>query len=186
MSQSARVTKAIIALACLLTCKLATQTHAEPVEQATIEAAMTLQLLSFTEWPAEQDQNVNHPRKIGIFQCEEHFDAFSQLTEDIRYKGKVTVALVHEELSATELAEFDALFFGEAEDTAIPRIIRKLEKQPIVLIGAFDGFLEQGGMVNLIKSQKKVRFEIHLSNSKRNGIEYRAKLLRLAAKVIRE
>lgn len=183
MSLPSRATKAFLAIACLLSCKLVAPAHSEPVDQATVEAAITLQLLSFTEWPSEAQ---NRPRRIGIFQSEEHLAAFETLTSDKRYADQFLPIAIEHDPTEEQLAELDALFFHQPEDTAIPRIVRKLENRPVVLIGAFDGFFEQGGMVNLVKSQKKLRFEIQLPNSNRRGIEYRAKLLRLAARIIEE
>lgn len=186
MSHPSRAMKAAIAFACLLFCKLVAPAHSSPVDQATIEAAITLQLLSFTEWPDSSETDPYPTRTIGVFQSEEHLSAFQRLASDDRYTKRFKLIPINEEPSAEALAQFDAIFFPKAENTTIPRIVRKLENTPVVLIGTFDGFLEQGGMVKLIKSQKKLRFEIQLSNSKKRGIEYRAKLLRLAARIIKE
>ena len=52
------------------------------------------------------------------------------------------------------------------------------------LIGAFDGFLQAGGMVNILKKQRRLTFEIDLERSRESGIAYRSKLLRLAERLI--
>ncbi|MBK1877771.1 YfiR family protein [Pelagicoccus mobilis] len=183
MGPFARDLRALVAIACLLLGKLVAPTHAQPVEQATIEAAITLQILSFTEWPESDGSTV---RKIGIYESDEHFEAFRKLAQNERYQGRFAIETVDSELEDSDLSQLDAIFFPRPQYTAIPRIVRKTENQALVLIGAFDGFLEQGGMVKLVKSQKKLGFEIQLENSNRRGIQYRAKLLRLAAKIIKE
>ena len=184
MSLNPFAKKAAIAIVSLLVCKFVANAYSEPVNQATVEAAITLQLLSFTEWPPNETREEAPPRKIGVFRSEEHFAAFEALTSDERYIDLFALCAIEGDPSSEDLDRLDAIFFHQPEDTAIPRIIRKLENRPVVLIGAFDGFLEQGGMVELVKSQKRLSFEIQLVNSKRSGIEYRAKLLRLAAKII--
>lgn len=51
-------------------------------------------------------------------------------------------------------------------------------------MGSFEGFLDLGGMVNFVRSQNRIAFEIDIGNARRRGIEFRAKLLRLASRVI--
>lgn len=165
---------------------LAPTAYSEPVNQATVEAAITLQLLSFTEWPSEEAQASSSIKRIGVFQSQDHLAAFQSLVEEPNYKGRFSAAPIQGELTADQLDQFDAIFFHAPDGIAIPRLVRKLETRPVVLVGAFEGFLDQGGLVNLVKNQKRLGFEIQLANSKRRGIEYRAKLLRLASKIIKE
>ena len=172
--------KATCTLACLLVGLLGTQGRAEPLEQATVEAAITLQLLGFTEWP----DNPPGPKTIGIVSTETSYAAFEALLSDQRFGDRFAIVRITPQSPNDELFRCDALFFGEPDPVEIPRIFRKLEDRPVVLIGTFEGFLEQGGLVNLIKRQKRLGFEIHLDHSERRGIEYRAKLLRLATRIV--
>lgn len=172
--------KATCILACLLASALGMPVVAAPVEQDTVEAAMSLQILGFTEWPEEG----SGPKTIGIVGSEPSYVAFDALLSDPRFSGRFTVVRVTPQTSNDELFRCDALFFNNPDPVEIPRIVKRLEERPLVLIGTFEGFLEQGGLVNLIKKQKRLGFEIHLGNSNRRGIEYRAKLLRLANRIV--
>lgn len=178
--------KATYAIACLLLSTLAIDAFAEPVKQDTVEAAMTLQLLGFTEWPDKGTKDESATRTIGIFDSEPAYEAFDSLLADPRFKGRFTVTRINADTPNDDLFRCDALFFSDADPTEIPRIVKKLEERPVVLVGTFEGFLEQGGLVNFVKKQRRLGFEIHLDNSKRRGIEYRAKLLRLATRIVQE
>lgn len=178
--------KATRTIACLLLGMLAVKAIAEPVKQDTVEAAMTLQLLGFTEWPNQEGKDTPASRTIGILDSKSAYDAFEALLADPRFKGQFKVVQINAGTPNDQLFRCDALFFSEANPTEIPRIVKKLEELPIVLIGTFEGFLEQGGLVNLVKKQRRLGFEIQLDNSKRRGIEYRAKLLRLATRIVQE
>lgn len=169
----------------LLAFALAEFAHAQNVsiQQSKIEAAMTLQILSFTEWPADSGE-VGATIDIGVFEDATYLAAFESLLEDPRFSGRFTAQLVTSSYSNLQLDEIDALFFSKPDLVEIPRAILRLEGRPIALVGAFDGFLDLGGMVNLIKRQRRLAFEIDLEASRSRGIEYRAKLLRLAARVI--
>ncbi len=178
--------KAACIFASLLISMLEMPAFAEPVEQDTVEAAMTLQLLGFTEWPNQGDSDDSAPKTIGIVDSEATYLAFDALLADPRVNPHYTIVRINPETPNDELFQCDALFFSEADPTEIPRIIKRLDERPVVLIGSFDGFLEQGGLVNFVKKQKRLGFEIHLGNSQRRGIEYRAKLLRLATRIVQE
>lgn len=179
--------KVALALLSLLLCKILPLAHSQPVEQSAVEAAMTLQVLNFTEWPEKQEPRpADAPRKIGVFDSPESLAAFQSLLANPLFKDQYTVELVTIDTPQETLYSLDAIFFSQAEPAQIPRIIRKLENMPVVLVGAFDGFLEQGGLVNLTRRQRRLGFEIQMDNSKRRGIEYRAKLLRLATRIVQE
>lgn len=178
--------KATCVAACVLASMLAQPAYTEPVEQETVEAAITLQILEFTEWPEDHKMSKPTPRVIGVAESDNSFAAFQALLSDERFKGRYEIVNVGPETPTEDLFLCDAIFFSKPHPIEIPRLIHKLENRPIVLIGTFEGFLEQGGLVNLIKRQRRLGFEIQLDNSRRRGIEYRAKLLRLAARIVQE
>ncbi|MBC2606995.1 YfiR family protein [Pelagicoccus albus] len=153
---------------------------ASPVPKAKVEAAITLQLLSFTEW---SDQK-SGPRVIGVFESSEAMTEFQIAVESEQYIDKFEVVALSSTTPSDLIQSCDAIFFDKPQDTALPRLIRKIEGQSIVLIGTFDQFLEQGGLVNLVQNQRKLSFEINMANSKQRNIAYRAKLLKLATRIV--
>jgi hypothetical protein len=56
----------------------------------------------------------------------------------------------------------------------------------VLTVGDMNGFLESGGVINLIMENNKVHFEINISAAKRAGIAIRSQLLKLAKRVIKE
>lgn len=147
---------------------------------------MTLQILSFTEWPATDNALTANVRRIGIIESPNAYQAFDALISEPVFNGKFTLIAIGPDTPPQELQSCDAIFFSEPNPIEIPRLIRKLGEGPVVLIGTYEGFLEDGGLVNLVRRQKKLRFEIQMDNSQRRGIEYRAKLLRLAERIVQE
>lgn len=153
------------------------------IEQSQIEAAMMLQILSFTEWPAPKLDD-SRSIDIGVYESPESLAAFEALVEDPRFRGRFTIHSISANTDSDSLKKLEAVYFAENDPVDIPRLILRVQQEPIVLAGAFEGFLENGGMVNLTKRQRKIGFEIDLNVSRERGIEFRAKLLRLATRVI--
>ena len=65
-------------------------------------------------------------------------------------------------------------------------ILESVKEQGILTIADTKGFLEAGGIINLMMEEKKVRFEINMVAAKKSGIQIRSQLLRLAKKVIKQ
>lgn len=185
MNLNSRGYKAALTALLLLCCKLCPLASAQTVEQDTVQAAMTLQILSFTEWP-EGSIQPGEKLRVGVYGNVAAIEAFRALIENPRYRERYELVPVDGSTPGELLESLHALFFSEANPAEVPRIARRTEGQPVVLIGAHDGFLEQGGLVNLVKRQRRMGFEIDLAHSRAHGIVYRAKLLRLATRIIEE
>ena len=157
---------------------------AQKIEQAKVEAAIALRLLAFVEWPESHEGEDNREIVIGVYEEGSLLVEFENIIE--RFSSNVTyrAVLIDEYSSQEDLSAIDAIYFGGEERVSITRSLRRVEGFPILLMGNFEGFLEMGGMVNFVKKQKKITFDIDLENSRKEGIAYRAKLLRLANRVV--
>jgi hypothetical protein len=50
-------------------------------------------------------------------------------------------------------------------------------------VASHEGFLQMGGMINLVRSENVIQFEINLRASKKAGLELNARLLDVALRV---
>lgn len=169
--------------AAFLTCLLCSP-HAgavdKKIEQDKVEVAMALQLLGFVEWPEEAGYVAAREIAIGVFEDSALHDEFKALAASSRFR----VILIDGDSSLELLSSLDAIIVNGEERASVGQLLTRLQGFPVLLIGSFDGFLEMGGMVNFVKKQKRMTFEISLEHSNRVGIGYRAKLLRLANRVV--
>jgi hypothetical protein len=85
---------------------------------------------------------------------------------------------------AAELAKCDVLFIAASEKAGAGRILAKLGTQPVITVADFDGFLEAGGMFNLILVENRVRWEINQAPIKASGLVCSSQLYRLAVRVM--
>jgi hypothetical protein len=54
----------------------------------------------------------------------------------------------------------------------------------VLTVGAYPGFINDGGMVEVDFQQNRARFDIHVAQARRGGIRFYPQLLRLARRVI--
>jgi hypothetical protein len=83
-----------------------------------------------------------------------------------------------------DIRKCHVLFLCPSEKPFLARILPRLQKDGILLVGDTPGFLEAGGVINLLIEEKKVRFEINLAAAARAKLQIRSSLLRLAMRTI--
>ena len=83
-----------------------------------------------------------------------------------------------------DIRKCHVLFVCPSEKPFWSRVLPPLQKEGILLVGDTPGFLEAGGIINLVIEEKKVRFEVNLAAAARGKLQIRSSLLRLAIRTI--
>ena len=115
----------------------------------------------------------NRPVAVKRFQG---FDAFAD--DD----GHVPTR--HPQMDA--ITKCHVLFICASEWRYRHAILGPIRKLSILTVADTPGFLEVGGMINFVIEDKKVRFEINTAAAERAKLQIRAKLLRLAKRVVKQ
>jgi|GEM_PF-7076293 len=63
-----------------------------------------------------------------------------------------------------DISECHAVYIGSLVRGDVTEYIDSFNKAPIVIFGHRDGFLEQGGMINFVVVEEKLRFELNVDN----------------------
>ncbi|MGD9110183.1 MAG: YfiR family protein, partial [Phycisphaerales bacterium] len=63
-------------------------------------------------------------------------------------------------------------------------ILRVVRKSSVLTIGESSQFILKGGIVNFVKRDQKIRFEINLATAREADLKIRSGLLKLAVRVI--
>ena len=53
------------------------------------------------------------------------------------------------------------VFVSPAESVSLPKLLAAAAGKPVLIIGDHEKFAEKGGMINFIKVDGKVRFEVN-------------------------
>jgi hypothetical protein len=75
------------------------------------------------------------------------------------------------------------LFVAEAERDRWSKVQLAAANAPILTIGEMNGFLESGGIINLVRSEKKIRFYVNLDHARAAGMSLSSRILNLASGV---
>lgn len=136
----------------------------------------------FTTWPADASFPTNAPLVVGILGDDPFGDAMSILRGK-SIEGRPLVVKSFPQLS--DVDRCDMLFLSESERKNWPEILKALEGTHILTVAEGEGFLEQGGMINLLMEKKTLTFEINQAAAEAAGLKIDSRLLRLAKRVKR-
>jgi YfiR/HmsC-like len=81
------------------------------------------------------------------------------------------------------LGACDLLFLASSQQLAVDEVLSRLEGRPTLTVADFDGFVGEGGIVEMFVEQDRVRFRIGRAAARSAGLNLRSQLLRAAAVV---
>lgn len=148
----------------------------------TVKAALVYNFARFSEWPegaGGRDSDILRVVYFGDENLKAAFATIDGLTVADR-RIQVRYASKPEDAVGCQL-----LFLAKTERDKWPQITAAITDQPVLTIGEMNGFLENGGIVNLhLADNKKIRFRINLDQAKRRNLQLSSQILRLASSVI--
>lgn len=147
----------------------------------------------------ETGRESNKQITIGIIGKDPFQDAFAPLLERRIQEKKVAIRyfkgfsdLNREDQEVThhpdteEIKKCDLIFVCSSEQKYIDQVLRPIRDERILTIADTPGFLEKGGIINVMTEAHKLRFEVNAVAAKRAKLALRSKLLRLAKRVLDE
>jgi hypothetical protein len=174
--------------------------ESEASNEYKIKAVYIFQFINFIEgweFQKEGNKNNNEPIVIGIIGKSPFDDAFEPLMEKTIQDRKIFIKyfIGFSELNNTDKKDMphpdleqikgcNVLFVCSSEKNYITDILSSIRNDTILTVADMPNFLEKGGIINFILEKNKVLFNINTAAAKRAKLTIRAKLLRLAKKVI--
>jgi len=169
-----------------------------------IKAAFLYNFINFVDWPEEKMPDNDEPITIGIIGNGGFIKAFDPV-KDKQIKDKKIVIKFFKDVNELErlkdennseyeqtigsLKKCHVVFLCAHKSMStdnLAKIIDALKNAPVLTVGEQADFLENGGNINFLMEDKKVRFEINLNSAKQNNLNIRSKLVKLAKRVIKE
>ncbi len=176
--------KKIIICSILLNFLLSAACHAEVELEYQIKAAFLYKFLFFTQWPDNAFAENDSPILIGITGQDFFEDIFKEIESEPVNGKKLIIKRFGKNTSPKSLGKCHILFITSTFGAKTPDLIKSLKTYPVVTVSEIDGFLQMGGMINFVKKEKRVAFEINQKAAMEAGIKFRSKLLRVATRVI--
>ena len=183
-SCSRLATLAVVVLATfVLVLAAPVQAQEQAAEEHEVKAAFLYNFTKFVEWPKGAFADSSAPVVIGVFGPDPFGPTLDEIVAGKRVGNR---PLVIKRLSSSDgLAACHVLFVSSAKAAAFVRLLPSLARRPILTVGETDGFCEEGGIVQFVMRQRKVRFRINVTAAERAGLKISSRLLDLA-EVVRQ
>ena len=167
----------LVLVICLLG---AARSHAADLvmTESEVKALCLLNFTKYVTWPEAAFPAGDSSLRIGVIN-------HGQLADNLEKVSKGKVIAGHQ-IQILELkpdgdwSKCQILFVGADAKSEFAEILSKAGKRPILTVGERDGFLEAGGVINFVKKDNKVRFEVDLDAAHQTGLQISSKLLSLA------
>lgn len=160
---------------------LMARAEAQEVSEYQVKAAFLYNFTKFVQWPADVFSDEKSPIIIGLI-GEDPFG--SALDRAVRGKSVRGRQLTVKRLKWGEnLKDCHLIFIGSSERKRAAQILKILKGASVLTVGEMEHFNQQGGIINFISENQRVRFEINADAAGQARLTISSKLLSLARNV---
>ncbi len=145
----------------------------------------TLYLYNFsklTQWPSSTFETKTSPMKICIYGNKNYINSAQALSKKSIKKRSLEIQAIS---SPEQVINCHTLFISKNMKKT-KYFLRQAYQYNVLTIGDNRKFIQQGGIISLIKINNKIRFEINLGAINKKQLNISSKLLRLAKTIHRK
>jgi hypothetical protein len=155
-------------------------------EEYEIKAAYIFHFISFVKWPGEDSGPGPGEVVIGILGDDPFHEAFGPVEgKPLPGSGRILrVKRLGPWTPGMDLSSVQVLFIAGSEWKNLGPILSSLGDKPVLTISDTERFLENGGMINLVTVNQRVRWEINRRPVAAAHMELNSQILRLALRVV--
>lgn len=148
-----------------------------------IKAAYLYNFAKFVEWPENSFTNGQAPLVIGVLGENPFGGELEKIAKDHQLNGRPIV--IRRVTTVAAAAGVHLLFFSGREDPRVAEELAELKGAGVLTVGESAAFAAAGGVINLVREDNKVRFEINSLAAAGQHLKLSAQLLKLARPVHR-
>jgi hypothetical protein len=142
-----------------------------------VKAAFVYNFARFVEWPSEAFADHQGPITLAILGKDPFGDTLEAISGKPVKGRKLEIRRVDR---IEDLERCHMLFVSGSEKENLSQIFVKVSPWPVLTVSDMEGFAQRGGIINFIKVEKKIRFEINVDAAERTSLNISSKLLKLA------
>jgi hypothetical protein len=149
-----------------------------------VKAAFLVNFPKYVDWPSATFSGTNTSITVAVFGDDNVANEFQNMIQSGLAIDGHPVILKRIKSDAEITGACQILFVANSERSRVSAILEKLKGSPVLLVGDSDNFLEQGGMINMVPKNRKVRLQINLGAAREASLKISSRLL-VAADVVK-
>jgi hypothetical protein len=142
-----------------------------------IKAAFLYNFAKFVDWPPQAFGDDTAPLRLCILGTDPFGTAFDQVKDNTVKSRRFTVSRIGR---VQEAEGSQILFVSASERPNLRALFQFLKPFPVLTVGETANFCQMGGVINFIRIENKVHFEINPDAARQQRLVISAKLLSLA------
>ena len=150
--------------------------------EAKVKAALIYNFLRFVDWPSE---NAATGMICVIASKREYKPALQFLTTQQFNNKTISVREYDVNDALTGLENCQLVFLTSTATVFQQQTIHKEKQSSFLIVSDEFGSIAQVGMINFVKTERKIGFEVNVANVEASNIRISSKVLRLAERLIR-
>ena len=182
-----RAAWAAMCIAALLGWMPRAQAQDEPTAiERRVKAAFLYKFTGYVGWPEGTFARADAPMTIGVLGDDQLAAETAQLVVGRTVDGRpiaVKRVTFAELAGGGHTAGVHILFVGRSESARFAQVVKALPPAPILIASESENALRQGGIINFVIVEGRVRFDVSLEAAERRGLRLSSRLLPVARSV---
>jgi hypothetical protein len=141
-----------------------------------VKAAFLVNFPKYVDWPASDFAKSNSAITVAVFGDDNVANEFQNMIQSGLVISGHPVVLKRIQ-SEADIADCQILFIAASEQSRAAAILDKLKGSAVLTVGESANFLEQGGMVNLVPKNRKIRLQVNLTAASQAHLRISSRLL---------
>ena len=175
-----RMRRALTGCLAIAALALAAAVAAQEALESSVKAAYLYKFLSYVDWPASAFAAPDAPQVIGVMGNDELLAELQRVVAGRVVNGHPLVATKIVPGDSVELLH--VLYIGRSARAG--PAMRSVAGRPVLTVTDSPGGLGEGGVLNFVLVQGRVRFEASLPAAERAGVKLSSRLLAVAERVV--
>mgnify|MGYP000016099731 FL=1 len=156
---------------------------AESEGEKQVRAMFVYNFANFVEWPRKAFKRSNSPLQVCLLGDVPFAGYLEPMSGTLIGDRELKVVITSNEKKIKGRCHI--LFVGDDQKQVMKKLSRSKKYIYILSVSEQKGFIESGGIVNIIDQSQKISFDIDLDNAKRRGLFISSDLLSLARNIKR-
>ena len=173
----------IVALCTMADNSLAIADEQEQFSRHDVEAAYIVNFAKYVEWPDGTFPDAKSPFVIGILGTNPFGNTLAQLASEQDLGGRPIE--IKQSDDVTELSTCQIVYLSGGSAGISAPDLAAFSGKPVVTVAEHEDFAKDGGIVNFVQVDSKVKFEINLKAAKHVNLKVSSRLLKLAIKIFK-
>jgi hypothetical protein len=154
---------------------LSAEDNTEVSQNDLVKSVFIYNFTKYIRWPSDDTSGVFI---IGILGESDISNPLKEIARKKTVSGREIKIKQYD--SIRDVDQCHILFISLWDEEMIPDILNKVKDKSILTVSDIDNFSEQGGMINFILIEGKIKFEINLTSLENANLTAGSELLKLA------